>query len=207
MADPKDTNAGGEAGSMTLAQVVETLGQIAPQVAALTAAMAKLGTPAPATAAATPDGAVPPAAKPAATPVEAAGATAGMTEDKLAAAMDGALKPIRDELARLGGVLAAVPAAVATDSAARDKLADRLAAHIGTFDAKDKTLQAVAVYGAEKLGLKPPAGSELVAVDAYLTAADKLAKPATVTTGAGLDAATGSAPAFVTRHLSGAAVK
>lgn len=47
-------------------------------------------------------------------------------------------------------------------------LADQLSKHIGTFDHADKTLDEVAVYGANKLGLECEKGHELTAVKTYL---------------------------------------
>lgn len=49
----------------------------------------------------------------------------------------------------------------------RDALAEKISTVVGTFDATDKTLDEVAAYGAEKLGLKCPKGTEKVALDAY----------------------------------------
>lgn len=50
----------------------------------------------------------------------------------------------------------------------RDELADRLSNFIGAFDYKTMTLDSVAKYGVEKLGLTVPKGAELVALDAWL---------------------------------------
>lgn len=206
MADAEKT---GGAESMTLADAIKMLGEIAPQVASLTAAVAKLGTPPATTAAATPDAAA--ATTPATPPAAAAATGAEPTADKaVAAAMDAALKPIRDQIEGIGKTLTALdsafkgmPTAILADSAARDKLADRLAAHIGTFDAKDKTLAQVASYGCEKVGLKPVAGAELVAVEAWLHGRAPTTE-ATVRTG--LDAAPGGAT-FVSKFLTGEAAK
>lgn len=128
----------------------------------------------------------------------------------------GTVKTACDSLAELTGKVAAQPAAptiaaLGAEFAARDKLADRLAAHVGTFDAKDKTLADVAKYGVEKLGLiDVPAGAEVATVSAYLAAADKVAAATVRVAASGMDAAT-SAPAhgdnFVTRHLSPVAAK
>jgi hypothetical protein len=57
--------------------------------------------------------------------------------------------------------------------AARDALAKRLESHIGTFACDTMDASEVAVYGAKKLGISAPAGSEVVAVNAYLAAAEK----------------------------------
>lgn len=200
MADPekKDGATGGGAPEMTLTEIAALVKSFGPQIAAINEAIASLGKPAAATPPApSGDGTPPPAAEPSA-------------QDKAqAAAMDAALAPIRasvegltKSIAAMDAALKAIPAQVATDTAARDKLASRLSPHVGTFDAADKTLSQVAAYGAEKLGLKAPAGSELVAVESYLTAAEKAGPAPTVRTG--MDAApTGGTSNFVTRHLAG----
>lgn len=54
------------------------------------------------------------------------------------------------------------------ESFLKDALAQKLSAHVGTFDSADKTLQEVAEYGVEKLGLACPKGSEKVALDGFL---------------------------------------
>lgn len=87
--------------------------------------------------------------------------------------------------------------------AKRDRLADRLSAHVGTFDHASMTLDGVAKYGVEKLGLKDvPAGSEAVALDAYLTAKGDVTTPAATH---GQDGASERKSSFVDRHLNGAA--
>lgn len=53
----------------------------------------------------------------------------------------------------------------------RDTLASKLAAHIGTFDHKEKTLKEVAEYGVKKLGITCPKGHEESAIKGYLAAA------------------------------------
>lgn len=50
----------------------------------------------------------------------------------------------------------------------RDALVERVRPHVGVFDHARMTVGEVAKYAADKLGLKPAAGSEIVAVDAYL---------------------------------------
>ncbi len=54
------------------------------------------------------------------------------------------------------------------EASAKNELASKLSFHIGTFDHADKTLQEVAEYGVEKLGLACPKGSEKIALDGYL---------------------------------------
>lgn len=201
--DPEKKDGEGE---MTLSQIAALVKSFGPQIAAINEAIAGLGKPAP-TAAATPD------ADPNAATDPAKTATPDAAQDKAAAAaMDAALAPIRaavdtltKSVATMDAAIAAMPGKLATDTAARDKLASRLGAHVGTFDAADKTLSQVAVYGCEKLGLKVAAGSELVAVESYLTAAEK-APAAVVRTG--MDAApSGNSDNFVARHLAGTATK
>lgn len=51
---------------------------------------------------------------------------------------------------------------------ARDALAHKLSAHVGTFDHLEMTVEEVAKYGCEKLGLKVQAGSERIALDGFL---------------------------------------
>jgi uncharacterized protein len=207
MADEKK-DGGGSAGAMTLEQVVKTIGEIAPQVAALTEAMGKLGGPAASAAPVTDKDPAKEGAGAEPTPDPLAAKTPAATPDAaLPAAMDAALRPLRETVAAIGKTVAALdaavkgmPSALAADVSARDKLAGRLAAHVGTFDASDKTLQQVAAYGCEKLGLKPVAGAELVAVDSFLSGAERAGSPVTVR--AGLDAAPGKTN-FVSRHLAG----
>lgn len=198
MADPEKKPADGGTPEMTLTQLAELVKSFGPQIAAINEALAGLSKPAPAAVEDDPT-AVPPKAA-AAAPAAAAGA------------MDAALAPILATVAALSKSVAAMDAAIkaqpaaptaasiGAEFAARDKLADRLAAVVGTFDATDKTLAQVAAYGAEKLGLKPTAGHELSAVDAYLVAAE--ARPVqTVRTG--MDATLSTAgDNFVTRHLN-----
>ena len=85
--------------------------------------------------------------------------------DKSAAAMDAAIASLKSEIESLkkSGIKSLV-----TEISARDALASRLSQHVGAFDHADKTLAEVAAYGAQKLGIKCTAGSEAVAVDAFL---------------------------------------
>lgn len=104
-------------------------------------------------------------------------------KDKLTAArnkqaamtQDGALKVLAGKVDKLTKQLAEKSAPVAMDTAAlleqigkRDKLVAQLSNFIGSFDATTMTLDAVAKYGVEKIGLNVPAGTELVALDAWL---------------------------------------
>lgn len=181
--DPEENKeGGGGAAEMTLAQVVETLGKIVPQIAALNEAVAKICTPA---APEKPASDEPPAADdaPPAADEEASGMDAldaaiksgDITAIRKARAalkpqtsgMDSAeIKSMRADMDALkkGGIKALV-----AEISARDALAGRLSEHIGTFDHADKTLAEVAAYGAQKLGLKVAAGQEVAAIEGYLT--------------------------------------
>lgn len=68
--------------------------------------------------------------------------------------------------------------AVAADSAIKEKLVERLSNHIGNFAAVARAMDSrdVAAYGIKKLGIKCPKGTERVALDAYLTGAEKASK-------------------------------
>jgi hypothetical protein len=68
---------------------------------------------------------------------------------------------------------AALTKQVMQDIAMRDTLAASLSAHVGTFDHKDKTLNEVAAYGVEKLGLQVQAGSEVATLTGFLAGAAK----------------------------------
>jgi hypothetical protein len=207
-----DKTEGGGAGGMTLEAVVKILGELAPQVAALQSAFAKLQAP---PADAVIDAAKPPTpgATPAPTP---APATAAATPDAAAmTAMDEKLKPLATQMAAIATTLAGVttavaamdaavklaPQTVAADMAARAKLAQRLGRQIGTFDASEKTLQQIAEYGAEKMGLKPAKGSELVAVDAALTFAET--QDARTVRMDAADAAPGAPGDSVSKYIAG----
>lgn len=202
--DPKDA---GAKPAMTLEEVVQTLGELAPQVAAMNAAMAKLSA-APVDKPAVVDEKKPEGGMPAGgeKPVDAAVIAADATK-AATAAMDAALKPLLSQVGELATVVAALKTGGAKtyigEVAARDALATRLAPHIGTFDHADKTLSEVAAYGVEKLGLKPPAGAELVAIESYLHA--RPAAGPTVTHGDGMDAAPGDN--FVTKQIAAANAK
>lgn len=89
-------------------------------------------------------------------------------------------------------------AAMVASLSKRDALAGRLKDHVGTFDHSGMTHAQVAAYGVEKLGLKDiPAGSEAVALGAYL---DAKGDPSKVAAAHGED---GAAPktSFVDRHV------
>lgn len=203
MAD-KETPAAGEGGGeskdMTVAEIAAMLKTLAPQVAALQSAMAAMTKPAdapadvvvdkePTTAAA----ATNPAATPGTTPAATVDTAAAM--DSLRATVEGVAKSVTE----LRTLYAAQPAAIAADLADRTALAQRLSAHVGTFDHAAMDSAAVVKYGVDKLGLKPAAGHERTALDAYLQGASVTGN--TVRVGTGMDSA-GGRPAFLSKHLA-----
>jgi hypothetical protein len=96
-------------------------------------------------------------------------------EKKPDPAMDAALKQIaalQGEIATLKGAKPAMDeAAIVALHADKSDLVERLSTHIGTFDHSRMTVEQVAAYGVEKLGIKNvPAGHERIALDAALQA-------------------------------------
>jgi hypothetical protein len=191
MADPEKTPPAGEAKDaepeMTLAEITTIIKTIAPQLATLTEAMAALS---------------PGAAAVAAAPVEdAAPADVTPAEDAAPTAMDSAeVKALRAEIALLrkqaGKGMDAKELFAATT--ARDSLYRGVSAVVGSFDHAAMDAQDVAVYAIDKLGLKNvPAGSEIVAVNAYLAA--KPTKQA-----AALDSKTSGETSAIRQHITGA---
>lgn len=178
MADENQSGGTG-AGDMTLAQVVATLSELAPQVAKLTEAFGKMGAPVEA-AEATGDKVAPAAA----TPAPAATQGEGGEGTPAGAGMDAADM----ERAVLGRI------------AKRDALVKQLSSHVGTFDHADKTFDDVVKYGCDKLGIKAEAGQEAAVLQGFLQARPA-ATPAAIVSG--MDAAPASAGNFVTRHLKG----
>lgn len=91
------------------------------------------------------------------------------------AAMDAALKPLRDTIEAQAKTIKALQdgqanaaKSVAMDASAKISLVDRLKPLVGVFDHSGMTAADVVAYGVEKLGLKPAAGAEAVALDSYL---------------------------------------
>lgn len=87
--------------------------------------------------------------------------------------MDAVMKAI-NKLSKRVDTLAARPAmdekSVMAAIADKTALVDRLKPHVGVFDHSAMTLNDVAKYGVKKLNIKTPAGSEAIALDAYLQA-------------------------------------
>lgn len=177
MAEENKDGDNGGAGSMTLEQVVKIVGDLAPQVAKLTDAFAKLGQPA--------------APAPAATDEEAG-------EDKgkppVAAGEGGEGTP-----AGTGMDAATLERSFVERMGRRDTLARQLSAHVGTFDHSAMTLDDVVNYGCEKLGITAEAGRKGDVLAGYLQAKPATTPSATVA-GNGMDAAPTKGN-FVTKHL------
>lgn len=66
----------------------------------------------------------------------------------------------------------------------RNELAERISSFTGAFDHSEMTITEVASYGVKKLGLKPPVGHEMTALDGYFVGR----KPASSEVGFALDA-------------------
>jgi hypothetical protein len=184
--DAVDGDASGDDdGAMTMDDVMAALKEIGPKYAKMHDAMSKIAaTHAAATPAVTPavdsnnlDGKTP------VTTTTADGSTAtdgkaaeagkggtGMDANEvgkmIAEAVTKATAPLTAKIAELE--TASSPVAIANSITARDALARNLSGFVGTFDHADKTLAQVAKYGAEKLGLDAPDGTEVAVVQAYL---------------------------------------
>lgn len=194
-ASTKDEGATPGAGGMTLQDAIKMLGELAPQVAKLTQAMGAMG-----------GGATTPAAgavedTTTATPAAAASDAEPAVKPAEVAAMDARLKSVVTEFAdfKANGTRALMK-----EIAVRDVLVARLTPHVGTFDHAEKTLQDVAVYGCEKLGIKVAADAALPALEGYLTAAPALVAAAKARIG--MDAANGPS-SLVDGYLTGTASK
>lgn len=92
-----------------------------------------------------------------------------MTPAALDAALSKALQPINDRLSALEAGRTALDAAVISSLAERDALVGKVTPFVGTFDSARMTVQQVAEYAAEKLGIPVVVkGQERVALDAWL---------------------------------------
>lgn len=169
-------NGNGGAGEMTLSQVAALVGELAPQVAKLTEAFAKLS---------------PGAAATTATPED----NDSMSGDKGAAAK----KDDGGEGTPAGSGMD--ERAFVARIAKRDDLAAKISQHVGTFDHKGMTLDDVVTYGCDKLGIKADKGLQAAMLEGYLQAKPAATPAASVS---GMDAATVSKGGnFVTKHLKG----
>lgn len=81
-----------------------------------------------------------------------------------------AFKALQAELAALKAAkpVALDSGAILAQIADRDALASQVSQFVGTFDHSRMTLDGVAAYGVEKLGIKTAKGSERIALDAWL---------------------------------------
>lgn len=81
-----------------------------------------------------------------------------------------AFKALKAELAELKAAkpVALDSGAILAQIADRDALASQVSQFVGTFDHSRMTLDGVAAYGVEKLGIKTAKGSERIALDAWL---------------------------------------
>lgn len=191
------------AAKLTLADITATLAALAPLLGELKTALGALGSGAPAADGDPNDPTKQPPKAPNPEDTNTMDEALKQQVSDLSKTVEGVSKTVAAMDEALKGLTAqAATATASADGAAAHKLADRLANVVGTFDASDKTLSQVAVYGCEKLGLKVAAGSELVAVDAYLTAFEKT--PAT-TVRIAQDGAEPGKENAITRHLAGAA--
>lgn len=194
MADPQEvkkeegaTDAEPAGTAMTLEDVTKVLKEIGPQVAKLTEAMAALGAPADKE----PDG-------------DEVVLDADTNKEPAAAGMDA--KELAAQVTKLTAQVAKLTAAKGMDAkdvfaaaTRRDALANQVSVVIGSFDHSAMDEQDVAKYAVTKLGLQNvPAGSEIVAVNAFLQA-----KPVRQSSIIGMDAKTGANP--VDAYLSGPA--
>ena len=105
------------------------------------------------------------------------------------AAMDAALKSMRDTIAAQAKTIkelqdgqASAAKSVAMDASAKISIVDRLKPLVGVFDHSGMTASDAVAYGVEKLGLKPAAGTEAVALDSYLLGIAAAAPRATTIT-------------------------
>lgn len=154
-----DVDAGGE---MTLAEITKFIKTFGPQIQALhTALMGMGGT----------EAIVAPAGEVEDEAIVEEGAPA--TDEMTPAAMDALeariLKKLEAKFAPIGKAMDAKD--VLATIAQRDALYAGVSKLLGAFDAKEMTAQDVAAYAVKNLGIQGvPAGSEIVAVNAYLAA-------------------------------------
>ena len=166
---------------MTLAQVVETLNALAPQVAALTKAVGPLLAAAE-SAEAQATGAEEPALDAGAVP-DAAAAPGAQEEKPAASGMDSAT----------------IERTITARIAKRDRFAKQISEAVGVFDHAEKSVEEVIAYGCEKLGLTVPKEQQEGAILGFMQAR-KTATPAARVV-ASVDSADGNGANFVTKHL------
>lgn len=93
-------------------------------------------------------------------------------EQKAAAdALNKSIKAVLDDVADIKKQLTGMDKNMLSSIAKRDELAKNLSVHIGSFDHADKTLDEVAKYGVEKLGLDCAKGQEIPVLTGYMAGA------------------------------------
>lgn len=90
-------------------------------------------------------------------------------DEAIKSAIDAAVAPLVDKINTLQKAQSGMDSAsLMKEFTERDQLVAKLTPHIGTFDHSMKTLQQVAEYGVEKLGVPTTEGQEIAALNAYL---------------------------------------
>lgn len=185
--DDKKTNDEGT----TLESVAKTLADVVPVVAKIQESIAALSGAKPAAAADPdkPDVTDADMNKPAAAdedpPTKKGEGMDAAAVAKLTAGLDAANKEI-------AALKSGATKSVIAEITQRDRLASRVSNIVGTFDHSDMTLDDVAKYGVDKLGIKNvKPGTEAIALDAFLAGREQSAARDTV--GVGMDAAPKSA--------------
>lgn len=163
----KDGDGAGE-GDMTLAQCAAAIKQIMPIIQQFTAAQG--GSKPPETP--TPDEGDPATNKEQGKPEEKTGDEDVTNEQK--SAQDAAIKKLAGEVQQLTSALDGYKKdgmkMLMGQMARRDALAEQLSHHVGAFDHREKTLEEVAKYGVEKLGIPCTDGMEEAVLQGYLHA-------------------------------------
>lgn len=185
MADPEKKE-GATDGELTITQLGEMVGQIAPALKQITEMLGALNKPAEVVETVEDEGGEKPA--------EVTPAAMDAMEKRLKAleSENAALKAKQGQGLDAKDVLA--------EAAARDVLYKGVSAVIGTFDHAAMDTAGVAKYAADKLGITAPAGQERVAVEAFLAGVKK--SGTTVKPASGLDA--GDAVSPIRKQLAGA---
>lgn len=168
MAEEKATTTDAEPGTPDLAAIKSAIDAIMPMVDMINQFKAKLAESEVAEEAGE--------AKVEAAKMEAMPTDADICMDKMPATMDEAIaqiKTLKNKLVQKGQPAPAMDEKdVIQIVAARDNLARRLSAVVGTFDHAEMTVADVAAYGIKKLGINAAKGSETQVLDGYLLASE-----------------------------------
>jgi 8-oxo-dGTP pyrophosphatase MutT (NUDIX family) len=200
MADPEKKPEASSGGGMSVDQLIKVVAELAPQVAALNAAVGKMnaaasGGSAEAAPAAKAEGEDSPEGTPAGATMDAA-----EVQKRIDAAVLAATKPLQDRIAAFAQDSSET--AVIARVQRREKLVRDLSAAVGTFDHSEKTFEQVVQYGIDKLELGKDATEQTLR--GYLSAIGTRLPAARVVAGSGQDAAPSGGENFVSRHLAGA---